>query len=1486
MGFLGEPSAETDAGLFVLYWLDFFGCPMTSDGLNVLWSRRTAAEKDAKTRRLPIPQLASAGYVSYGKKGLVSSVDDRLTAENRREIWESSRGAGWSVPREFLVGRWQEKALGITHNEWYYGSEKLVDDACCRHVLCRWGLSAAAAYDSWLDAYAELTMKIGDDGETERQVREACREFGPRPPSEHSGPDSFADILDYPASMSEDLRKAYAHTQRSPLDFSQQRMVRQTLRASSGALRGGSAAFVPDAEAELVAQLAADDFVNGASTGWAVGRLEALRQTTPLTPHATMLLQALAFWRGDLETVRRVGAETPYAVGHKRTVAAALERASAGEYSAAEKELTAAIGLQYYSISDQWHRIDFPILLILLVCKVRAGGGNMQSLKKLLRVLEDTVCLVSYDRTAEDKELRREQLWLARFASTLPGIVVAVGSERAGKRLPFLYLQALALSLGFRNCPLDLPDAFTAAKRAQENGYATIAADIVSVAQRLDGDLTEGKVPVGAFAGIGADPARIFGAPRELSRCWERALDALEGALPRTAAPKRVRGARAVKEPDQFCWGLELITRDEQLFVGHAFPLLRRRLRDGTLGEPSVIGGKTFFDGRYDPLMSSEDGKAKMHLIASQSVIADIYGRRNPPTIDALRALSGSDRLFCTIADYYYECWCFDRKDTLKPLSLTVEPAKLSFGYRFDGSVEIGIPVSLADASTRLRYVLKRSPGKGGEKWHVFEITSDYLQAVKALAQVSPDTTLVVPPEGASRVETLCASAADGAPIAWTGMKTARGEKTAPREPTTSVPLVRLVFADGALEASLVVRLSEEPLWTSEPGNGAPERLVVRKDSTRVLMTRDFAAEEASVAAARAALAPFETAKTDDTHWYFSGLEESLDALAALHTASADGAFSLEWPEGESLKLSELVSHATRVEGGETADYWLGMSGTFELDDGKVLSFIELLKNFDVREGAYVRLNEGRYLRLSAALARRLEALKGAGIAEGGKLMLSPAAIPALEKIVRETAADDVLPLPEVVKRRIETIRAAFAERVEPPSALRCQMRPYQSEGFEWLSRLERCGIGACLADDMGLGKTVQLIALILSCRAKGVSLVIAPASVAFNWRDEIARFAPTLKVALIGQTPNAGEEDVGALAKTNDVLITSYGVLSAREEQFAPIAWNVLVLDEAQAIKNHLTRRAQSVKRLKARFRAVATGTPIENRLTELWSIFDFLNPGMLGGEARFNRELAPHGEASARLKRLVKPLILRRLKREVLTDLPEKEEITVNVVLGDEERHAYEATRLNALAKLGNGDRENKIAILAELTRLRRFCCHPSLVVPSVLASAKLDALERLLEDLHASGHRALVFSQFVDYLAIVRKMLEKRGWTYRYLDGATSKGEREKSVAAFQSGEGDFFLISLKAGGMGLNLTSANYVILLDPWWNPAVENQAADRVHRIGQRLPVTVYRLIAQDTIEEKVVKLHAKKTALAEDVLSAGASALSAQAMLDLLSEK
>ncbi|MBO7654082.1 MAG: DEAD/DEAH box helicase [Kiritimatiellae bacterium] len=404
----------------------------------------------------------------------------------------------------------------------------------------------------------------------------------------------------------------------------------------------------------------------------------------------------------------------------------------------------------------------------------------------------------------------------------------------------------------------------------------------------------------------------------------------------------------------------------------------------------------------------------------------------------------------------------------------------------------------------------------------------------------------------------------------------------------------------------------------------------------------------------------------------------------------------------------------------------------------------------------------------------------------------------------------------------------------------------------------------------MGLGKTVQIIALLLERAQDGASLVIAPASVCGNWRNELARFAPTLRPVMAWDEKADAMNSVAA-AGPGDVVIAGYGLLVTREGQFAERAWNGVILDEAQAIKNETSKRAHAAKSLHARFRVAATGTPVENRLTELWSISDFLNPGLLGPIGDFTKRFTVDGHATPALKRLVSPLILRRLKRDVLDDLPEKTEITLPVILGEDERAGYETCRRLALETLAGS--ENRIQILAELTRLRRYCCHPSLALgEKVTVSAKMETLLELLENLYENQHRALIFSQFTDYLAIVRKAIDQAGWSHLYLDGQTPASERERLVNAFQRGEGDFFLISLKAGGIGLNLTAANYVILLDPWWNPAVENQAADRVHRIGQREPVTVYRLIASDTVEERVIELHREKKAIAEDVLGATAS--------------
>ncbi|MCA9514030.1 MAG: DEAD/DEAH box helicase, partial [Myxococcales bacterium] len=414
--------------------------------------------------------------------------------------------------------------------------------------------------------------------------------------------------------------------------------------------------------------------------------------------------------------------------------------------------------------------------------------------------------------------------------------------------------------------------------------------------------------------------------------------------------------------------------------------------------------------------------------------------------------------------------------------------------------------------------------------------------------------------------------------------------------------------------------------------------------------------------------------------------------------------------------------------------------------------------------------------------------------------------------------------------------------------------------------------------DDMGLGKTVQALALLLRRAPDGPALVVAPTSLGFNWAREAQQFAPGLTLALV----RSGSElaQLGPLGP-GDVVVTSYGLAARHAERLGETAWATLVLDESQSVKNAATQRAKALHGIEARFTLALTGTPVENRAEELWSLFRLVAPGLLGSAASFREELATpiqRGDEVARgaLAALVGPFVLRRLKRDVARELPARTEVEHEVVLGRRARERYEEIRRATLRVLDGEDpstpaQQRRFKALQALTRLRQLACHPGLLDPAWgHGSRKLDALAELLERLRDEGHKALVFSQFTSFLAKARARVAELGLTACYLDGSTPPKARQAEVDRFQAGGADVFLLSLKAGGTGLNLTAATYVIHLDPWWNPAVEDQATDRAHRIGQDQPVTVYRLIAKDTVEEGIVRLHAEKRELA-DALLAGA---------------
>jgi SNF2 family DNA or RNA helicase len=447
-------------------------------------------------------------------------------------------------------------------------------------------------------------------------------------------------------------------------------------------------------------------------------------------------------------------------------------------------------------------------------------------------------------------------------------------------------------------------------------------------------------------------------------------------------------------------------------------------------------------------------------------------------------------------------------------------------------------------------------------------------------------------------------------------------------------------------------------------------------------------------------------------------------------------------------------------------------------------------------------------------------------------------------------------------------------EALEQPAGFVGQLRDYQREGLGWMQFLREFRFGGCLADDMGVGKTAQVLAVLESRRAEGLgpSLVVAPKSVMFNWRQEAAKFTPQLRVL-----EYTGLERDAQQIPRHDLILTTYGTLLRDAPRLAEMEFDYVVLDEAQAIKNASTASSKAVRLLKGKHRLALSGTPVENHLGELWSLFEFLNPGMLG-EAKVLKMAGglarnPSEESRGLLSHALRPFILRRTKQQVARELPEKTEQTIFCELEPPQRKLYDELRAHYRDKLlagvdARGLNKSKMQVLEALLRLRQAACHPGLLDGSriIEPSAKLNVLLDQLSELREEGHKALVFSQFTSFLAIVRARLDEAGVNYEYLDGATRN--RQEHVERFQNDpECSLFLISLKAGGLGLNLTAAEYVFLLDPWWNPAVEAQAVDRAHRIGQTRQVFAYRLIARDTVEEKVLELQKTKRDLADAIL-------------------
>lgn len=457
----------------------------------------------------------------------------------------------------------------------------------------------------------------------------------------------------------------------------------------------------------------------------------------------------------------------------------------------------------------------------------------------------------------------------------------------------------------------------------------------------------------------------------------------------------------------------------------------------------------------------------------------------------------------------------------------------------------------------------------------------------------------------------------------------------------------------------------------------------------------------------------------------------------------------------------------------------------------------------------------------------------------------------------------------------------------EVPQSLEAVLREYQRDGFYWIKTLKENGFGGILADDMGLGKTLQILAFLLSEKEQGKvgdelrTLIVAPASLVYNWKKEVERFTPQLSVCVMAGTAHERKELIKNQTSNADVWITSYDLLKRDIELYQDIIFANEIIDEAQYIKNQTTHAAKSVRLVNSSFRMALTGTPMENRLSELWSIFDYLMPGFLYGYTRFRSEIETpivsdkDEDAMTRLRAMIHPFILRRLKKDVLKELPEKQEEIVTVALSGEQKKLYQAhsQRLKMFLEDQNDEdfAQNKLQILAELTKLRQLCCGPELLLENYKGeNAKLETCIELITQAIAGGHKILLFSQFTSMLDLIGEKLKKEKIDYYRIDGSVKKEARMEMVEQFQNPKNQVsvFCISLKAGGTGLNLTAADIVIHYDPWWNKAAQNQATDRAHRIGQKHAINVYQLIAEETIEQKICELQQVKEDLAEEVLS------------------
>lgn len=696
--------------------------------------------------------------------------------------------------------------------------------------------------------------------------------------------------------------------------------------------------------------------------------------------------------------------------------------------------------------------------------------------------------------------------------------------------------------------------------------------------------------------------------------------------------------------------------------------------------------------------------------------------------------------------------------------------------------------------------------------------------------------------------------------------------------------VLRLALGDPCRLSARIVVIAGVGAAPATPGEGAVVTLAL-VDGVRVRYQRDLEHERELAAPLRERLAAdLQLVAVDDPWDIVADDDDALRLLAVAERSDVE----VVWRDQRRLLVMKAIQPQGLKVRVSSVRQWLGLDGTVDVD-GEPVSLASLLAATRAHR-RFIRLGPDRFASISDELREGLRPVAALTTDDSGNeqgVVEVPFAVAhALEALSSSGVEFEEGEVWRTLAARLDRARAVDDV---PPGGLTAELRPYQREGLLFLRRLAAFGTGGVLADDMGLGKTVQAIGLLVDRGDEGAAVVVVPTSLVFNWLRELERFAPSLRAHVYGHA-----DDRAALLATmskRDVLIVSYGLL---DDTFAGTSFATAIFDEAQAIKNAETLRARACRDLPAGIKIALSGTPLENHLGELWSLFRIVCPGLLGSMEQFRKRflLPIERDRSVQHRRqlgqTLRPFLLRRTKAEVLPDLPPLTHQLVDVDGLPDEKAIYDALRVEILDDIDDGSNvaDRRFRVLAGLTRLRLCCCHPVLVEPGYRgSSAKLDEAVATLERVKGAGHKALVFSQFVKFLDLVEPALVKAGLRILRLDGSTPEAQRRARVDAFQRGEADVFLLSLKAGGAGLNLTAADVVVHLDPWWNPAVEAQAVARAHRMGRADPVTAIRIVVRGTIEEAILRLHDDKRELVDAVLAGagGGQALSLDEIAALL---